>query len=39
MSKEDVMLDEALDLLGQRWDRLDGAQALRMLPSNTKLQA
>lgn len=33
-----LMLQEALGLLSQRWDRLDGAQALRMLPSDTELQ-
>lgn len=35
---EKVMLDEALDLLSRRWDRIDGAQALTLLPSDTKLQ-
>lgn len=33
-----IMLDEALDLLSQRWDRINGAQALRLLPKETKLQ-
>jgi hypothetical protein len=32
------VLEEALGLLSSRWERLDGAQALRMLPSDTKLQ-
>lgn len=32
------MLDEILDLLGQRWDRIHGAQALKLLPKETKLQ-
>ncbi|GAB2279533.1 Vam6/Vps39-like protein [Dionaea muscipula] len=32
------MLDEALDLLGQRWDRINGAQALKLLPKETKLK-
>ncbi|KAL2632858.1 hypothetical protein R1flu_004337 [Riccia fluitans] len=36
-SSEDLMLDDALRLLSRRWDRLDGAQALRMIPSDTKL--
>ncbi|KAF8389468.1 hypothetical protein HHK36_026163 [Tetracentron sinense] len=33
-----IMLDEALDLLGRRWDRINGAQALKLLPRETKLQ-
>lgn len=33
-----MMLDEVLDLLGQRWDRIHGAQALKLLPNETKLQ-
>lgn len=33
-----IMLDEILDLLSQRWDRLNGAQALKLLPRETKLQ-
>ncbi|KAK2974991.1 hypothetical protein RJ640_012857 [Escallonia rubra] len=33
-----IMLDEVLDLLSQRWDRLNGAQALKLLPRETKLQ-
>ena len=33
-----IMLDEALDLLSQRWDRINGAQALKLLPKETKLQ-
>lgn len=33
-----MMLDEVLDLLGQRWDRIHGAQALKLLPKETKLQ-
>ncbi|KAG6549551.1 hypothetical protein Mapa_008932 [Marchantia paleacea] len=37
-SSEELMLDDALRLLSRRWDRLDGAQALRMIPSDTKLQ-
>ena len=35
---EGVMLDEALDLLSHRWDRIDVGQALSLLPSDTKLQ-
>ncbi|KAI5082169.1 hypothetical protein GOP47_0001912 [Adiantum capillus-veneris] len=35
---EKVMLDEALDLLSCRWNRIDGAQALTLLPGDTKLQ-
>ncbi|KAB2618050.1 vam6/Vps39-like protein [Pyrus ussuriensis x Pyrus communis] len=33
-----IMLDEVLDLLSQRWDRINGAQALKLLPRETKLQ-
>ncbi|XP_039124470.1 vacuolar sorting protein 39 isoform X1 [Dioscorea cayenensis subsp. rotundata] len=33
-----IMSNEALDLLSQRWDRINGAQALRLLPRDTKLQ-
>jgi Vam6/Vps39-like protein vacuolar protein sorting-associated protein 39 len=33
-----IMLNEALDLLSKRWDRINGAQALKLLPRNTKLQ-
>lgn len=33
-----IMLDEVLDLLSQRWDRINGAQALKLLPGETKLQ-
>lgn len=33
-----IMLDEVLDLLSQRWDRIHGAQALKLLPRETKLQ-
>ncbi|XP_026393514.1 vacuolar sorting protein 39-like [Papaver somniferum] len=33
-----IMIDEVLDLLGQRWDRVHGAQALKLLPRETKLQ-
>ncbi|AET03930.2 vacuolar sorting protein 39 [Medicago truncatula] len=33
-----IMLDEALDLLSRRWDRINGAQALKLLPKETKLQ-
>ncbi|KAK1319375.1 hypothetical protein QJS10_CPB04g01941 [Acorus calamus] len=32
-----IMLNEALDLLSKRWDRINGAQALRLLPRDTKL--
>lgn len=35
---EGMMLNEALNLLSRRWDRINGAQALRLLPSDTKLQ-
>lgn len=33
-----IMLDEALDLLSRRWERINGAQALKMLPNETKLK-
>ncbi|PRQ47573.1 putative vacuolar sorting protein 39/Transforming growth factor beta receptor-associated domain 1 [Rosa chinensis] len=33
-----IMLDEFLDLLSRRWDRINGAQALKLLPRGTKLQ-
>jgi Vam6/Vps39-like protein vacuolar protein sorting-associated protein 39 len=33
-----IMLNEALELLSHRWDRINGAQALRLLPRDTKLQ-
>ena len=33
-----IMFDEILDLLSRRWDRLNGAQALKLLPRETKLQ-
>ena len=33
-----IMLDKVLHLLGQRWDRINGAQALRLLPRETKLK-
>uniref|UniRef100_A0A0A9DN37 Vacuolar sorting protein 39/Transforming growth factor beta receptor-associated zinc finger domain-containing protein n=1 Tax=Arundo donax TaxID=35708 RepID=A0A0A9DN37_ARUDO len=33
-----IMLNEALELLSQRWDRINSAQALRLLPRDTKLQ-
>ncbi|XP_058094281.1 vacuolar sorting protein 39 [Magnolia sinica] len=33
-----IMLDEALDLLNRKWDRINGAQALKLLPRETKLQ-
>lgn len=33
-----IMLDEVLDLLSQRWDRIHGAQALKLLPRETKIQ-
>ncbi|KAH7372762.1 hypothetical protein KP509_17G019800 [Ceratopteris richardii] len=35
---EKMMLDEALEMLSCRWDRIDGAQALTLLPANTKLE-
>ncbi|XP_051127067.1 vacuolar sorting protein 39 [Andrographis paniculata] len=33
-----IMLDKVIDLLGRRWDRINGAQALRLLPRETKLK-
>lgn len=33
-----IMLDEVLDVLIQRWDRVHGSKALRLLPKETKLQ-
>lgn len=33
-----IMIDQVLDLLSQRWDRINGAQALKLLPRETKLQ-
>ncbi|KAL3844829.1 hypothetical protein ACJIZ3_002232 [Penstemon smallii] len=33
-----IMLNKVIDLLGQRWDRINGAQALRLLPKETKLK-
>lgn len=33
-----IMLNEAMDLLSRRWDRINGAQALKLLPRDTKLQ-
>ncbi|KAI7754449.1 hypothetical protein M8C21_004712 [Ambrosia artemisiifolia] len=33
-----VKLDAVLDVLIQRWDRVNGAQALKLLPKETKLQ-
>lgn len=33
-----IMLDEVLDLLSRKWDRINGAQALKLLPRETKLQ-
>lgn len=33
-----IMLDKVLELLGQRWDRINGAQAIRLLPRETKLK-
>ncbi|XP_031108338.1 vacuolar sorting protein 39 isoform X1 [Ipomoea triloba] len=33
-----IMLDQVLDLLGRRWDRINGAQALKLLPRETKLE-
>ncbi|XP_042494125.1 vacuolar sorting protein 39 isoform X2 [Macadamia integrifolia] len=33
-----IMLDEVVGLLSQRWDRINGAQALKLLPRETKLQ-
>lgn len=35
---KEIMLDEALNLLSSRWDCIDAAQALRLLPSDTQLQ-
>lgn len=32
------MIDEVLDLLGRKWDQINGAQALKLLPRDTKLQ-
>ncbi|KAL5704619.1 Vam6/Vps39-like protein [Ranunculus cassubicifolius] len=33
-----IMIDEVLDLLSQRWERINGSQALKLLPRKTKLQ-
>ncbi|MCD7454517.1 Vam6/Vps39-like protein, partial [Datura stramonium] len=33
-----IMLDQVLDLLSRRWDRIHGAQALKLLPRDTNLQ-
>ncbi|GAA0183161.1 hypothetical protein LIER_30626 [Lithospermum erythrorhizon] len=33
-----IMLDQVLDLLSTRWERIHGAQALKLLPKETKLQ-
>lgn len=33
-----IMLDQVLDLLSTRWERMHGAQALKLLPKETKLQ-
>lgn len=33
-----IMLDKVLDLLSLRWDRINGAQALKLLPKEMKLQ-
>ncbi|XP_049357336.1 vacuolar sorting protein 39-like isoform X1 [Solanum verrucosum] len=33
-----IMLDQVLDILSRRWDRIHGAQALKLLPRDTKLQ-
>ncbi|XP_071711605.1 vacuolar sorting protein 39-like [Rutidosis leptorrhynchoides] len=33
-----IMVDEVLDVLSRRWDRVHGAKALRLLPRDTKLQ-
>nr|XP_043618228.1 vacuolar sorting protein 39-like [Erigeron canadensis] len=33
-----IMVDEVLDVLSQRWDRVPGAKALRLLPKEAKLQ-
>lgn len=38
ISDRNIMLEEALGLLSKRWECMDGAQALRMLPSDTPLQ-
>ncbi|KAL8103273.1 hypothetical protein AgCh_027723 [Apium graveolens] len=32
-----IILEEVIDLLSQRWDRIHGAQALKLLPIETKL--
>ncbi|XWS45411.1 hypothetical protein CRYUN_Cryun15aG0134400 [Craigia yunnanensis] len=33
-----IMLDQVLDLLSRRWERINGAQAIKLLPRETKLQ-
>lgn len=33
-----IMVDEVLDVLSKRWDRVQGAKVLRLLPTETKLQ-
>ncbi|KAG4153784.1 hypothetical protein ERO13_D03G014800v2 [Gossypium hirsutum] len=33
-----VMFDQVLDLLSRRWDRINGAYTLKILPRETKLQ-
>ncbi|KAL8231097.1 hypothetical protein R6Q57_000875 [Mikania cordata] len=33
-----IMPDEVLDILRQRWDRIHGPKALRLMPKETKLQ-
>ncbi|EOX91102.1 Vacuolar sorting protein 39 [Theobroma cacao] len=33
-----IMLDQVFDLLSRRWDRINGAQALKLLPRETKLE-
>ncbi|EPS67833.1 hypothetical protein M569_06937, partial [Genlisea aurea] len=33
-----IMLDKVVDLLSKRWDRINGAQTLRLLPRETKLK-
>ncbi|PIA52660.1 hypothetical protein AQUCO_01000493v1 [Aquilegia coerulea] len=33
-----IMIDEVLDLLSRRWDKINGTQALKLLPRKTKLQ-
>ncbi|XP_071701680.1 vacuolar sorting protein 39-like [Rutidosis leptorrhynchoides] len=33
-----IMLDDVLNVLSQRWDRVNGSQALKLLPKETKLQ-